>query len=309
MITGLKDGINNAMSNIGNWIKGSVVDPIVNSVKKFFGIHSPSKVMAGLGGHLISGLLNGMMNSGAGSIAKTIFGGFPGALSALLQKGMIGIGGLPTKALDALLGAGGFIASGISKALASIVVPYDGQKLDLYTLKMLQRAEKYLGHRIDISQGSFSTSVGASAGTHAGGGAFDVSSPLSLAVVGALRKAGFAAWLRLPSQGPWAEHIHALAMGDPRLSAPAMAQVASFLRGGSGLASGYANGGWINEPIWGVGKSGRRYTFGEKESELVVPGHKVGAGGNTQYITINTQEIDPTRHAAQLGWLLANRVT
>jgi hypothetical protein len=42
--------------------------------------------------------------------------------------------------------------------------------------------------------------------------------------------------------------------------------------------SPFAKGGWITEPIFGVGqKSGRGYTLGEHEPELVVPRSKVGA--------------------------------
>jgi len=47
----------------------------------------------------------------------------------------------------------------------------------------------------------------------------------------------------------------------------------------------YRNGGWINEPIMGVGRSGRLYGFGEAGRELVTPANRVGAG-NT-YITVN----------------------
>lgn len=49
-------------------------------------------------------------------------------------------------------------------------------------------------------------------------------------------------------------------------------------------ALGFANGGVIDEPIWGVGKSGRRYTFGENGPETVVPGvGGVGGGGGLQF--------------------------
>jgi hypothetical protein len=44
-------------------------------------------------------------------------------------------------------------------------------------------------------------------------------------------------------------------------------------------ALGMANGGVINEPIWGVGKSGRRYMFGERGPETVTPGVGVLGGG------------------------------
>ena len=57
---------------------------------------------------------------------------------------------------------------------------------------------------------------------------------------------------------------------------------------GIGLATGMAEGGIIREPIYGVGKSGRSYTFGEQGAEMVTPmGKGVGGGG----ITINIQNM------------------
>lgn len=49
-------------------------------------------------------------------------------------------------------------------------------------------------------------------------------------------------------------------------------------------ALGFASGGVINEPIWGVGKSGRRYTFGENGPETITPG--IGLGGGIS-LTVN----------------------
>jgi len=39
-----------------------------------------------------------------------------------------------------------------------------------------------------------------------------------------------------------------------------------------GHGHGYAKGGVISEPIMGIGRSGRKYTFGEAGDETVVPG-------------------------------------
>ena len=49
---------------------------------------------------------------------------------------------------------------------------------------------------------------------------------------------------------------------------------------------GYAfqHGGMINEPIWGIGSSGRSYTFGEAGPEMVTP---MGKGGGVGPVTIN----------------------
>lgn len=109
VIAGLLRGIQTAMAGIGSWIKRVVVDPIINWVKHHFGIHSPSVVMHGIGGHLISGLLRGIVTSNpVGAISK-IFGSLPNALGALVHKGLINISKLPGKALNALGKASGAV--------------------------------------------------------------------------------------------------------------------------------------------------------------------------------------------------------
>jgi TP901 family phage tail tape measure protein len=107
LISGLKDGVVDKMSKIGDWIKSSIVDPVVNGVKKFFGIRSPSTVFAGLGAHLISGLMKGMAKTSGTAIAKKIFGSLPKALGRIVKKGLVSITKLPGKALKALGGLGG----------------------------------------------------------------------------------------------------------------------------------------------------------------------------------------------------------
>lgn len=117
---------------------------------------------------------------------------------------------------------------------------FRGKAFDLYTVQMIQAAERILGRQLRITQGSFSTSVAASGSTHAGGGALDVGvsdlgASLRQAIVAAMRSVGFAAWLRDPSQGPWPYHVHAIAAGDPTASPAAQAQVRDYYDGGDGL--------------------------------------------------------------------------
>ena len=50
------------MGDVGNWIKVNVIDPIVNWVKFWFGIHSPSTVFQSIGENCMSGLGNGFTN-------------------------------------------------------------------------------------------------------------------------------------------------------------------------------------------------------------------------------------------------------
>lgn len=57
---GLLEGIWNAIKNIGKWIREKIFDPFIRGFKDAFGIHSPSTVMAEIGGYIIEGLLNGI---------------------------------------------------------------------------------------------------------------------------------------------------------------------------------------------------------------------------------------------------------
>lgn len=106
LISGLKSGVVGAVKGIGSWIKKTVVDPVVGAVKKFFGIHSPSKVFMSIGGHLVTGLMKGMSQTSGTAIAKKVFGSMPEALAAIAKKGLVSISSLPGKALKALGGLG-----------------------------------------------------------------------------------------------------------------------------------------------------------------------------------------------------------
>lgn len=134
-------------------------------------------------------------------------------------------------------------------------VEVNGSILNQRTIAMLMYAQELYGGEIQltgyaVTQGSYSTGVSASFGTHDGGGAVDLSvlqegtytvlwddiNPL----LQALRAAGFAAWLReygeLYADSPI--HIHAIAIGDIELSPAAREQLtgaAGYFRGYSGL--------------------------------------------------------------------------
>lgn len=119
----------------------------------------------------------------------------------------------------------------------------NGHQLNRRTYEMLALAQTHYGGEIDltgdaITQGSYTNAVEASFGTHAGGGAVDLSvmAPGTFnilhgdipRIIAALRKAGFAAWYRdfdaLYDGSP--PHIHAIAVGDRELSMPAREQLA-----------------------------------------------------------------------------------
>lgn len=117
---------------------------------------------------------------------------------------------------------------------------YRGVVTDERTRDMVAEAEKINGASFKPTQGSYSVDVSASAGTHRGGGALDLSvNGMDKAkrdkAVSALRKVGFAAWYRAPEDGPWGAHIHAIAIGCPDLAASAARQVEEYKNGGDGL--------------------------------------------------------------------------
>ncbi|MDP3154443.1 MAG: peptidoglycan-binding protein [Archangium sp.] len=124
------------------------------------------------------------------------------------------------------------------------IVNFRGVKVNVRTRVMIERAESYMKQmgintKLSISQGSYNTSVSASAGTHDGGGALDIrttgySSATADNVVKALRMAGFAGWRRGVNDS-FSPHIHAIAIGDARATQVAKNQVAEYFRGGDGL--------------------------------------------------------------------------
>jgi len=128
LIDGLKNGMVNAIRSIGSWIKGNIVDPIIGAVKRFFGIKSPSTVMAEIGTNLTRGLFKGMVPgiSGIGNLVTSVFGGFPQALGGLLAHGLVGIAGLPGKALNAIMSL--FGGGGDATRLAAEAGKYAGHR-------------------------------------------------------------------------------------------------------------------------------------------------------------------------------------
>ena len=111
---------------------------------------------------------------------------------------------------------------------------------------MLAEVDKLVGPDIPIrpTQGSYSNGS-LSAGTHAGGGAVDLSvrNPRALTIteilviVKAMRKVGFAAWYRAKPEWSGDPHIHGIAVGCPDLDPAAAAQVLDLKHGLNGLAS------------------------------------------------------------------------
>lgn len=122
----------------------------------------------------------------------------------------------------------------------------------LWMLKLAQALYRGRGDPLRVVQGSYVDDLAESFGTHAGGGAVDISVRVKansskvmtdeeageLAL--ALRQAGFAAWVRLPGDldPPTPLHIHAIAVGDQELSEVARRQLdgpEGYFRGLNGV--------------------------------------------------------------------------
>jgi len=66
----------------------------------------------------------------------------------------------------------------------------------------------------------------------------------------------------------------------------------------------YGAGGVIGEPIFGVGRSGRTYTFGESGPETVVPGIARRGGGGTTVVNIHVSANTVVADKRELGRLV-----
>lgn len=128
-------------------------------------------------------------------------------------------------------------------------VNFRGVEMNKRTQTMIERADYIMQHKyghagftFGMTQGSYSHSVSASAGTHDGGGALDITDrglPKATVddMVKSLRQAGFAAWSRGRGFDSFTPHIHAIAIGDAQMSSSARSQVADYARGQNGLAN------------------------------------------------------------------------
>lgn len=125
----------------------------------------------------------------------------------------------------------------------------DGKKVDALTDGALKRAEKILGRKLTVTQGSYNAGgVKASAGTHDGGGVVDCPPWDADETVIALRAVGFAAWHRQAIPGLWPEHIHAVLIGHGKLAPVAARQVEAYQQRRDGLKSNAidTDPGWTN---------------------------------------------------------------
>ena len=155
--------------------------------------------------------------------------------------------GLPGRTSLTSLGAGRYTVTHVITPGAKVT--RDGATVDARTDAMLDEAERLLGRELRLDQGSYNPGGDpTSAGTHDGGGVVDVSvagmtAATRTKVARVLRRVGFAAWVRNPSQGDWPWHIHAAAINDTDLSSQAQHQTGDYYLGLDGLADRAADDG------------------------------------------------------------------
>jgi Flp pilus assembly pilin Flp len=268
IVDGLKDGIKEKVRGIKDWVKTHVVDKLINAVKNFFGIKSPSTVFAGIGKNLMLGLGKGLMKVSPTALIKKTFGGMSGALSSMIEKGLIPANNLPSKAINAYFGSalrfgkrlGSFFAGqqpvpGVGRRHGSGYPWADwagdfpnptGTPVRAWRAGIVTSVKRLLGsygHHIRINHGTARTLYAHLSQELVRPGQFVRSGQL-IGMVGSTGN----------STGP---HLH-------------------FEK--------YARGGVINEPVIGMGqRSGKGYMFGEAGPETVTP----GVGGGTQYVEVH----------------------
>lgn len=127
---------------------------------------------------------------------------------------------------------------------------YDGKVVDQLTKAALYEVAHRLGYDLTILQGSYNAGgVSASAGTHDGGGVVDLAPYDWQQKVHTLRAVGFAAWHRPALPGVWGEHIHAVLIGNEKLSPAAREQVQQYYNHQDGLAGHGPDKTWHPNPI------------------------------------------------------------
>lgn len=128
-------------------------------------------------------------------------------------------------------------------------VQWRGVTLDARTASAMDWVAKRVKPLVTPTQGSFNTSVGPSAGTHAGSSAIDLSvrgwAPADIRqLVNVMRRAGFAAWYRAEIPGLWPPHVHAILIGGKMIAPAAQAQIVAYRAGRNGLANNAVDNTW-----------------------------------------------------------------
>lgn len=126
IIDGIKKGITDAWESFKSWFSG-LFDGLVKGVKKIFGIQSPSKVFAGIGGNLIKGFANGIA-AGEGSVDAAWSKATSGLGNLAYTAGGAASGGVHQGAGADQAGAQPINLSIDGRTFARVVLPYIDQQ-------------------------------------------------------------------------------------------------------------------------------------------------------------------------------------
>lgn len=96
IIDGIVKGVGNAKDAVVNKVK-EICSGALDAVKSFFGIHSPSTVMAGIGNNLMLGLVKGIDRSGSAAVGA-VNSVSQGILGTINDLGSNGLGSLDVNA-------------------------------------------------------------------------------------------------------------------------------------------------------------------------------------------------------------------
>lgn len=122
---GLLNGVSQPFTAIGKWIESHIFDPFISNINSLFQMHSPSKVMYGMGSNIIHGLLNGALSVAVGigkwvksHVVDPITSRFSGAGSMLVGKGASIVKGLEGGIWSVAKSIGSWASSHIKSPLA-----------------------------------------------------------------------------------------------------------------------------------------------------------------------------------------------
>jgi hypothetical protein len=313
LIQGLYNGASSMIADVGSWAS-KIGGDIVNAVKSFFGIHSPSTVFMGIGTNIMLGLLKGLVSNSPAAMVGKIFGGFDQALMGMLSKGFTTVADLPAKALATITswaskvgatiagvgksiwndlfggGTGGGPSSGSmsAEAIAAMWTAQGGPAYAANNMAQIAYAESG-DHPSIVQQGEPPGLTGY--------GLYQIT-PTS----GITQGGQFGNLLNAVNNTRAAISLFHGSGYSPWTSDPVGASLA-----GPGRPTGYAAGGIINEMITGMGASGTRYMFGENGPELVTPMSGLGGGsaGGTTIVNVSMGIVtDPNATAQAIHQLL-----
>jgi hypothetical protein len=248
---GMLDGMQNIAQGLGGWIKSNVTDVIPSFIKQFLGISSPSSVMSEIGTNIMQGLINGLQ-----------------AKLPDIQKFMSSLGGMLGGGAAAAVG--GDVGGWIQQAIAATGVDPSWAN--------------GLGVIIQHESG----------GNPSASNAWDVNAQRGDASVGLMQLTGSNRATYTPSgldpMDPVAQIIAGINYVKSRYGdISKVPGVASVAAGGAYLP--YAKGGWLTEPVVGVGPSGTKYQMHAGEYVAPAGAHAAAAagGGVAGGINLNVQ--------------------